>query len=168
MTRYIPGLNSRPTVERVVPQTIHQVEGETIDRDILLSFSLNVKRAKTLGYRSIGGMMIYRAKVRKGMMRKGLINKKRKPRGMGMKKKSLNVSMISMAERKVQRKCPNLEVFNSYWVAQSGKHNWYEVIMIDPYNPHVVARSQFDHFRNQGRRRVFRGLTTAGRKSRVL
>jgi large subunit ribosomal protein L15e len=44
-----------------------------------------------------------------------------------------------MAEERVARKYPNLEVLNSYWVWQDGRHKWFEVILVDPNHPAIKS-----------------------------
>ena len=54
----------------------------------------------------------------------------------------------------------NLEVLNSYFAGEDGAKKYFEVIMVDKNHPRVNV--------SLGRRRVFRGLTAAARKSRGL
>jgi len=70
---------------------------------------------------------------------------------------------------RVARKFPNLEVLNSYYVADDGKHKWFEVILVDPDHPCIKNDSKMNWIcypANRGR--VFRGLTSAGKRSRGL
>jgi large subunit ribosomal protein L15e len=70
-----------------------------------------------------------------------------------------------IAERRVARSFPNLEVLNSYNVGEDGMYKHYEVILVDPSHPSITADPKTAWIMNQ-RKRVFRGLTSAGRKSR--
>jgi len=80
---------------------------------------------------------------------------------MGVKKHKVSKSLRLIAEEKAARKFPNLEVLNSYWVGEDGRYKWYEVILVD--------RTLLPELRlGKGRGRVFRGLTSAGKKVRGL
>ena len=57
----------------------------------------------------------------------------------------------------------------SYWVAEDGKHKWYEIIMVIPSHPSVKSDKNLGWISSgKHRGRVWRGLTSAGRKSRGL
>jgi large subunit ribosomal protein L15e len=74
-----------------------------------------------------------------------------------------------IAERRAVSKFVNCEVLNSYEVAKDGAHYWYEVILVDPNHPAIKADKHYAWL-SQGanKRRAFRGITSAGRKSRGL
>jgi large subunit ribosomal protein L15e len=63
----------------------------------------------------------------------------RRPKRMGTTRLTIKKSLRWIAEEKAQRKFPNLEVLNSYYVAEDGKYKWYEVIMVDPYHPAIKS-----------------------------
>jgi large subunit ribosomal protein L15e len=78
-------------------------------------------------------------------------------------------SLKWIAEERVQRKFPNLEVLNSYWVGEDGQRVFYEVILVDPFAPEIFADPRINWIcERQHKRRVFRGLTSAGKRSRGL
>merc|ERR1712186_189436 len=61
-----------------------------------------------------------------------------------------------------------LRVLNSYWVAQDSTYKYYEVVMVDPV--HKVIRRDPDMqwiTKPTHKHRETRGLTSAGKKSRV-
>jgi large subunit ribosomal protein L15e len=60
-----------------------------------------------------------------------------------------------------------LEVLNSYYVAEDGMYKWFEVIMVDPHRPEIAKDKKINWILSQ-RKRVFRGLTAAGKKARGL
>ena len=63
----------------------------------------------------------------------------------------------------------NLEILNSYWVAEDGRYKWYEVILVDPNHPVILSDSKINWICNRAHKgRVHRGLTSAGKKSRGL
>jgi len=78
-----------------------------------------------------------------------------------------NLQLI--AEERVARKFPNLEVLNSYYVAEDGLQKWFEVILVDPSHPAIKNDPNINWICNKSnRRRVFRGLTSSGKKMRGL
>jgi large subunit ribosomal protein L15e len=58
---------------------------------------------------------------------------------MGVTKYTPSKSRQLMAEERVARKYPNMEVLNSYWVWQDGRHKWFEVILVDPSHPAIKS-----------------------------
>ena len=126
-------------------------------------------RARSLGYRAKQGFVVVRVRVRKGGRRKGRPRSGRKPAGLGVLKLTPGKSIRWIAEERAARKFPNLEVLNSYYVAEDGRHYWYEVILVDPHHPAVRADPKINWVsRPVHRGRVFRGLTSAGKKARGL
>ena len=122
-------------------------------------------RARALGYRAKQGFVIVRARVRRGGRKRPKPARGRKPSKAGMAKFTAKKSLQRIAEEKVARKYPNLEVLNSYWVGEDGQHMWFEVILVDPHNPVIKSDPKINWICKQ-RGRVFRGLTSAGKKSR--
>ncbi len=123
-------------------------------------------RARRLGYKAKQGVVVVRVRVRKGGRRKPRPSRGRKPKRMGVLKFTPGKSLQWMAEERAARKYPNLEVLNSYWVASDGRYEYYEVIMIDPHHPVIKSDPQLSQIKAKGR--VFRGLTSAGKKARGL
>jgi len=88
---------------------------------------------------------------------------------MGVRKYTPKKSLQWIAEERVARKYPNLEVLNSYWVGETGKHKYFEVILVDPHHPQIKNDPRINWIcEKQNKRRVFRGLTSAGKRSRGL
>jgi len=128
-------------------------------------------RARALGYKAKQGFIIVRVRVRKGgrSRRAYLWILGKKPGSAGIRHFTPRKSLRWIAEEKAQRKFPNLEVLNSYYVAEDGKYKWYEVIMVDKNHPVVQSDKNINWItEKQHRRRVFRGLTSAGKKARGL
>ncbi|MCX8153483.1 MAG: 50S ribosomal protein L15e, partial [Candidatus Bathyarchaeota archaeon] len=93
----------------------------------------------------------------------------RRPKRMGVAKFKPAKSLRLIAEERVARKFPNLEVLNSYWVGEDGRSKWFEVILVDPNHPAIKADKDVNWIiEKQHKRRVFRGLTSAGKKVRSL
>ncbi len=128
-----------------------------------------IDRARSLGYRAKQGFIIARVRIRKGGRRKSRPRSGRKPAGLGILKLTPGKSIRQIAEERAARKFPNLEVLNSYYVAEDGKYYWYEIILVDPHHPVVRSDPRINWIINPAnKRRVFRGLTSAGKKSRGL
>jgi len=130
---------------------------------------IRLDRARALGYKAKQGFIIIRTRVRRGGLRKRQIKKGRKPTGKGLLKITMAKSIQRIAEERVARKFPNLEVLNSYWVGQDGKFKYYEVILVDPHHPVIKSDKKINWIGEpQHKRRVFRGLTSAGKAGRGL
>jgi len=126
-------------------------------------------RARALGYKAKQGIIVVRARVRKGGLRKRAIVKGRKPRSKGIVKITMAKSIQRIAEERAQKHYPNLEVLNSYWVGTDGKHKYYEVILVDPSHPSIKSDKNLNWIiEPQHKKRVYRGLTSAGKKGRGL
>lgn len=118
-------------------------------------------RARKLGYKAKRGYIVIRVRIRRSGFHKPRPRSGRRQKRMGVKKIKLAKSLRLVAEERAARRFPNLEVLNSYWVWQDGRFKWFEIIMVDrTFLPDLKI--------GKGRGRVFRGLTSAGRKVRGL
>ena len=62
-----------------------------------------------------------------------------------------------------------MTVLNSYPVGEDGRYKWFEVILVDPHHPAIIKDKRINWVTNPANKnRVFRGLTSAGKKSRGL
>ncbi len=126
----------------------------------------DIGRARNLGYKDIKGFIIARVRLRRG-------GRKRKKPAKGRKstkqtiKKVLKMNYRWVAEQRAAKKFSNLEVLNSYQIAKDGQHYFFEVILVDPERPEIKSLIPWIN-RKENRGRVFRGLTSAGKKSRGL
>ena len=128
-----------------------------------------IDRARRLGYKAKQGFVVARVRVRRGGLRKKRPKAGRRPKRMGVKKHKPAKSMRLIGEERTGKKFPNLEVLNSYWVAEDGRSKWFEIIMVDPHHPVIKADKEINWItQKQHRKRVFRGLTSAGKKIRGL
>ena len=125
-------------------------------------------RARSLGYRAKPGIIVVRQRViRGGRMRE-------KPAGGRRPKTSRRLKVVNknyqqVAEERVNKKYKNCEVLNSYWVCSDGRYSWYEVLLLDKDHPQITNDPQLGWVsKPEHRGRVFRGLTSAGRKTRGL
>jgi large subunit ribosomal protein L15e len=127
---------------------------------------LRLSRARTLGYKAKQGFIIARVRVRRGGLRKVAPKGGRRQRHSGVTKFTPKKSMRMIAEERSNKKFPNLEVVNSYWVGEDGQYKWFEVILVDKTklseeeNIHLIGKTP--------KRRVNRGLTSAGKKVRGM
>lgn len=128
-----------------------------------------IDRARRLGYKAKQGFVIARVRVRRGGLRKKRPKAGRRPKRMGVKKYKPAKSMRLIGEERTGKKFPNLEVLNSYWVAEDGRSKWFEIVMVDPHHPAIKADKEVNWIaQKQHHKRVFRGLTSAGKKIRGL
>ncbi len=127
----------------------------------------NLPRARNLGYKAKRGVFLARIRIRKGTGTFSRPVKGRRPKRMGTKKLSRNISIKTIAEKRVGKKFPNAEVLNSYYVGEDGKNKYYEVILVERKNPHAESNKNLAQITKR-KRRAERGLTSAGKKSRGL
>lgn len=126
-------------------------------------------RARSLGYRAKQGYVVVRARIRKGSMHKVRPKRGRKPRSLGVSKYTTGKNLQWIAEERVQRKYPNMQVLNSYKISSDGKHWYYEVILVDPHHPVIKSDPKINWIcENSHKKRVTRGLTSAGKRARGL
>ncbi|MEM1658685.1 MAG: 50S ribosomal protein L15e [Candidatus Jordarchaeales archaeon] len=126
-------------------------------------------RARRLGYKAKQGFVIVRVRIRKGGLRKPRPRSGRKPKGLGVAKKTPGKNLQWIAEERVARKYPNLEVLNSYYVGEDGRWKWFEVILVDPNHPVIKSDPKINWICSRVHRgRVFRGLTSSGKRARGL
>jgi large subunit ribosomal protein L15e len=126
-------------------------------------------RARKLGYKAKQGFIVVRTRVRRGGLRKQRPKAGRRPKRMGVAKFKPAKSLRLIAEERTNKKFPNLEVLNSYWVGEDGRSKWFEIILIDPNHPVLKTDNDVNWIiQKQHHRRVFRSLTSAGKKVRSL
>ena len=126
-------------------------------------------RARALGYKAKQGYVLVRAKVRKGAFKKRQIKSGRRAKRKGEEQLIVSKSLQSIAEERTQKRYQNLEVLNSYWVGADGQHEWYEVILVDPACPVIQHDPKINWIcNNKHKNRVYRGLTSSGKKGRGL
>jgi large subunit ribosomal protein L15e len=96
-------------------------------------------RARRLGYKAKKGSIMVRVRIRRGGRRKPRPVLGRRQKRMGVNKYTPAKSIKLIAEERVARKYPNMEVLNSYWVWQDGMSKWFEVILVDPHSPSIKS-----------------------------
>ena len=126
-----------------------------------------IPKARQLGYKAKRGFNVIRARVRKGNRKRSRPSGGRRPKRYGQTRFHPKKSKQLIAEERVSRRFENLEVLNSYWVADDGTYKWYEVIVVDPDEPTIQADDDINWI-TDNRNRAERGKTPAGRKNRGL
>ena len=128
----------------------------------------NPGRARALGYKAKQGFVVVRQRVDRGGRQRPKIRAGRRSKRFGSRK-VVGKSYQWIAEERAAKKYPNCEVLNSYYAAEDGQHYWYEIILVDKAHPQILADKNLGWIaEKQHRGRVFRGLTSAARKSRGL
>lgn len=141
-------------------------EGESFVR---VERPLRLDRARALGYKAKQGVVVVRARVRRGGLNKKRFVQGRVPSKMGVNKITMRQNTQAIAEVRASKHFPNLEVLNSYWVGEDGKHHYYEVILLDPHHPSIVNDKDLGWIATTpATQRVLRGKTSAGKKHRGL
>jgi large subunit ribosomal protein L15e len=129
---------------------------------------LRLNRARALGYKAKKGFIVARVKLIRGGHHKSRPNAGRRSKRMHTRK-NLEMSYQWIAEQRAGRKFKNLEVLNSYQIGKDGVHYFYEVILVDPEMPEIKNDKTINWIAKPANRgRVFRGLTSSGKKSRGL
>ena len=145
------------------------IEWRASDAAVKVEKPLRLDRARALGYKAKKGFIIARVKILRGGRRRPRPRKARK-RGRTLSvRKTLAMSYQGVAEQRAARKFLNLEVLNSYFIGKDGMYYFYEVILVDPGRPEIKNDKTINWIcRVENRNRAFRGLTSAGKKSRAL
>lgn len=134
-----------------------------------LEHPTRLDRARAIGWRAKGGYLIVRVRVRRGGQNKRAIIAGRRPKRKGIARLTLAKGIQRIAEERAQKHYPNLEVLNSYWVGEDGKEKFFEVVLVDPVHPEIVADPKISWITSPTQKgRVYRGLTSAGKEGRGL
>jgi len=127
-------------------------------------YPTRVDRARSLGYKAKQGFIIVRQRVDRGGRMRSSDRGGRRPKA-ARRLKILDKNYQQIAEERAVYNYSNCEVLNSYYAGEDGKHYWYEVILIDRAHPNIQNDPELRRVAAQ-RGRVFRGLTSAGKRSR--
>ncbi|HUB92756.1 MAG TPA: 50S ribosomal protein L15e [Candidatus Saccharimonadales bacterium] len=126
----------------------------------------NIARARELGYKDKQGVVIVRARIRKGLSKRVKVDGGRKPSKSG-RYFSRKKSGQAIAEERTSRAHSNCEVLNSYYVGEDGKSKYFEVILLDRSHASVLNDPVLSSAINS-RGRAYRGLTASGRRHRGM
>ncbi len=133
-----------------------------------LDYPTRLDRARSLGYKSKEGFVIVRVRLKRSKRLRPMIKKGRRSKHR-RRKKIVNKNYQQIAEERATRTYSNLEVLNSYYVAEDGKNFWYEIILVNPSHPSIRSDKDLKWITSiKQRKRALRGLTSAAKKSRGL
>jgi len=128
----------------------------------------DIGRARILGYKDKKGFIVVRVRLNRGGHTKPRPRKGRKSTRMTIRK-TLKMNYRWIAEQRAANYYRNLEVLNSYLVGKDGQHYFFEVILVDTNRPEIKNDKTINWIcKPVNRKRVFRGLTSAGKKARGL
>lgn len=157
--RYIADAWKKPTMLRT--KTLKWRSQNTIER---IERPTRLDRARALGWQAKQGFVLARIHMKKGGRKRPKARKGRVPSKSGQWF-TPEASKQVIAERRVARAFPNMEVLNSYQVGQDGNYKYFEVILVDPKHGSILSSKKTSWIVRQ-RKRAFRGLTSAAKKSR--
>lgn len=126
-----------------------------------------IPKARQQGYKSKKGFSIVRSRISKGSSKRERASGGRRPKRSGQNRYSPKKSQQVIAEERASKKFENLEVLDSYWVAEDGNRVWFEIIMVDPEHPEIESDDDINWICDD-RDRAERGVTPASRESRGL
>ncbi|MCA9495446.1 MAG: 50S ribosomal protein L15e [Nanoarchaeota archaeon] len=125
-------------------------------------------RARALGYKAKQGFVIARVRVIRGGKNNPAI-KKGRDGGNKTTRLSQSKNYKWIAEERANKRFPNLEVLNAYWVGDDEKYSWHEVILVDIFHPQILTDKNVGWmFSSKHTNRASRGLTSSGKKARGL
>jgi large subunit ribosomal protein L15e len=155
----------KPDTETLRKRMIEWRHGEAFVR---VEKPLRLDKARALGYKAKKGIIVVRVRVVRGGHKRSRPNKGRRSKRMGIRV-TLKENYKAIAERRVADKYPNMEVLNSYWIGRDGINYFYEVILVDRCAPEIKSDKQLSFItKKKSTSRAYRGLTSAGIKSRGL
>ncbi len=96
-----------------------------------------IQKARRLGYKAKQGMVVIRARVGTGGMRRQRPVAGRRPKHLGVTRIKADVNMQQVAEHRTQQKYKTLKLLGSYFLYKDGFHYWFEVLLADPSHPRI-------------------------------
>lgn len=167
MYKYLQQLRKNPEYDKIIKERLISWRREPVI--IRIEGPTKLDRAHSLGYKAKQGFIMTRTRIGKGSSKREDTAGGRKPSHAGLTSWTPKMNLQHIAERRVARKFPNLEVLNSYYVAEDGKHIWFEVILVDPNHPCIKNDQKLNWIcKPANKKRVFRGLTSAGKSSKEI
>jgi len=165
MYHYIKEAWKKPDVKLLRARMLAWRKSEAV---VKVDKPLRLDRARNLGYKAKKGFVVARVRVLRGGRTKMRPKHGRRSKRM-TSRKVLKMSYQWVAEQRGARRFTNLEVLNSYYIGKDGQHYFFEVILVDPEMPEIKNDDTINWItKPENRGRVFRGLTSAGKKSRGL
>ena len=134
----------------------------------VLEKPLRLDRARNLGYKAKKGFVVVRVRLMRGGHKRSRPIRGRRSKRLHTNK-NLMMSYRWIAEQRAAAKHKNMEVLNSYFVGKDGINFFYEVILVDPQRPEIKNDRTMNWITSgKNKNRVYRGLTSAAKKSRGL
>lgn len=165
MYHYLREAWKKPDVKTLRERMIGWRASETV---VKVEKPLRLDRARALGYKAKKGFVVARVRILRGGRKRPHRRKGRRSKRQTIRK-TLKMNYQWVAEQRCQRKFENLEVLNSYNIGKDGMHYFFEVILVDPNRPEIKNDPTINWItKKENRGRVFRGLTSAAKKSRGL
>jgi large subunit ribosomal protein L15e len=162
---YIKQAWKKPDMKVIRERMIEWRASEAVTR---VDKPLRLDRARGLGYKDKKGFVILRVRVVRGGHKRPKPNKGRRSKRQTVRK-TLKMNYQWIAEQRANQKFRNLEVLNSYPIGKDGVYYFYEVILVDKERPEIKNDKKMKWISTPSHKgRVFRGLTSAARKSRGL
>jgi len=165
---YIAQAWKKPSEDFIVERRKRMIDWRASDRVIQVEKPLRLDKARKLGYKAKKGFVVYRVTLPRGGRAKVRPTTKRRSKRFSVMK-ILRMNYRWVAEQRAQKHHVNLEVLNSYPLGKDGRFYFFEVIMVDPNMPEIKSDPDINWIcRPENRKRAFRGLTSAAKKSRGL
>ncbi len=163
LTKYLREAWKKPDMKLLRERMIEWRTGDSIVR---VEHPLRIDRARSLGYKAKQGVVVVRVRIMRGGHKRIRPNKARRSKRLH-NRKNLRMNYREIAEQRAGRKYKNMEVLNSYQIGKDGVHYFYEVILVDRVAPQIVSDKELSFVTKPANRgRVFKGLTSAGKKAR--
>ena len=138
------------------------------DSIVKLEKPSDIGKARMLGYKDKKGFVMVRVRLVRGGRKKKMIRHNRRS-ARNTIRKDIVISYKEVAEIRAGNRFRNLEVLNSYELGKDGMYYFIEVILVDPQRPEIQNDRTINFVCNpKNRKRVLRGLTSSGQKSRGL
>ena len=140
------------------------IEWRKANSVIRIEHPTRIDKARRLGYKAKQGYVVVRVKLLRGGRMRPRFRAGRKSKNR-RRKLILGMNYQWIAEQRANKKYPNCEVINSYFLAKDGKHYFYEIILVDR-----ELGKKYPEIKNlaKQRGRVYRGLTHSGKVARGL
>ena len=163
--KYIRQAWKKPNENEFYKQRLIEWRKDTVT--LRIEKPTRLDRARSLGYKAKPGIIVVRQRVSrsKRMHARRAIGGRRPKASSQTKELQKNYGQV--AEERAASKYKNCEVLNSYLVGEDGMSYWFEVILVDRTNPHVIADKGLNWICSK-RGRAYRGMTSAGKKGRGL
>lgn len=165
MYHYMRQAWREPNIELLRQRMIDWRASEAV---VKLEKPIRLDKARSLGYKAKKGFVIARVRIERGGRKKSRPKKGRRSKRLTIRK-TLKMNYQWVAEQRAANKFHNLEVLNSYKIGKDGIYYFYEVILVDPDKPEIKSDRTTSWITSPSQKgRVFRGLTSSGKKSRGL